>query len=71
MEFATRFQILDEAVCISLYANALGKGMISWVNSRADWVLYSLCGNLSRKKKPSKFKPAVLHSKSDFVSHPA
>ena len=27
MEFATQVQILDKAVCISLHANALGKGM--------------------------------------------
>ena len=27
MELATRVQILNEAVCVSLHANALGKGM--------------------------------------------
>ena len=37
-------QILDKAVCVSLHANALGKGINPflflsqlWVNSRTDW----------------------------------
>ena len=45
MESTTRVQHLDEAICISLHANALGKIMNPpglsqlWVKSSADWVL--------------------------------
>ena len=41
MEMATRVQILDNAVCILIYANALGKGINLSVLLLAttDWVL--------------------------------
>ena len=31
MKSATQFQILDKAICISHHANALGKGMNSFI----------------------------------------
>ena len=43
MELTTRVQILDKAICISLCANTLRKGMNPslqlWINNKADWVL--------------------------------
>ena len=53
-------QILEEATCISLCANALRKGIITpsvlpfqlWVNNRAEWVLKSWLDSLGEEKKP-------------------
>ena len=51
IDTATRFQILDQADCISHSTKTLGKGMNIiillqlWVNSRVDWVLQPWWGN--------------------------
>ena len=53
MESATRVQNLDEAVCISLHTNILGKCMNPsvlpqlGVNCKADCILYSYFSNTS------------------------
>ena len=60
MESATKVQNLNEAFCILLCTNALGKG----IN------LTSL-GNQSRRRKNSELKPVILSLKIDLVSHPA
>ena len=67
MELAIWDQILDKAVCVSLYANALEKGMNPFVLPPP----MSKATNQGRKKKPSEFKPALLHLKIDLVSNPA
>ena len=77
MEWATQVQILDEAVCISLCANALGKKHESiyssssqlWVNGKADQVLQFYYGDQCRMKILISNK---LHSALKLIlSHPA
>ena len=76
MESATPVQILDETVCISLCANALGKSMNQSVLFPA---LSKLSGRLSSlalirqaiKKENSEFKPDVLRLNIDIVFHHA
>ena len=69
-------QILDKAVCVSLGANAFGKGINpSLLPAAIDKYQDRLnCLDFIRqpvtKKETSVFKPAVLCLKIDLVSHP-
>ena len=75
MEYVTRVQILDEAVYVSLCANALRKGMNPYVLFPVidKWLDRLDCLVLIKQKslRITEFKPTLLHLKADFVSHPA
>ena len=71
MESETKVQILDEAVCISLYANALGKAMnpcppphpaMSKIVGQTGFFSLGYATSLERK-----FKPSLLYFQIDLV----
>ena len=73
MELMSWVQILNMAVCISLWAHNLKKGihlfyLQIWVNSKAEWILYPGLVNQSRRKKTLVSKPTWLCLKIDLVS---
>ena len=77
MELVAQVQILDEAICVSLLANALGKDINPSVLLLAIAKWLGRLGSLAlvmqavKEKENSEFNSAVLHLKNDLVSHPA
>ena len=77
MELVTQVQILDKAVCISLYANTFPKGINQSVLSSAlgkylgRLISLTLVRQPVSEKENSEFETALLCFKIDFVSHPA
>ena len=73
MDTQNQFQILAKAVCTSHSVNTLEKGVNPTillpriVNSMADWVLWPLYGNQSRRRKDCEFKPVKLCLKIEVV----
>ena len=76
MESATQLQIPDEVVCISLCADALGKGTNpSAIPSPMGKLLVKLDSlamvNKQSRRRKTEFKPVVLPLKFDLVLQPA
>ena len=67
MESPTQVQILDEVVCVSLRANALGKGMNRW--KAIDRLGYlALVRQPAKENEKSEFRPVLPRLKVDLVT---
>ena len=67
----TQVKTSDEAASISLYTDALKKGMNPFVCKQQSRVgSLALVKKTLKKKENSEIKPGILCLKSDLVSHP-